>query len=60
MVTVMRHERFVHHRHDALDEVVVDETPHGVLEDHPALAAIRPAETAASHGGTVIIERPAT
>jgi regulator of protease activity HflC (stomatin/prohibitin superfamily) len=31
-----------------------------VLEDHPALAAIRLAETAASHGGTVIIERPAT
>lgn len=29
-----------------------------VLEDHPALAAIRLAETAASHGGTVIIERP--
>lgn len=31
-----------------------------VLEDHPALAAVRLAETAASHGGTVIIERPAT
>lgn len=31
-----------------------------VLEDHPALAAIRLAETAASHGGTVIIERPST
>lgn len=30
-----------------------------VLEDHPALAAVRLAETAASHGGTVIIERPA-
>ena len=29
-----------------------------VLEDHPALAAVRLAETAASHGGTVIIERP--
>lgn len=29
-----------------------------VLEDHPALASIRLAETAASHGGTVIIERP--
>lgn len=29
-----------------------------ILEDHPALASIRLAETAASHGGTVIIERP--
>ncbi|GAA3530163.1 hypothetical protein GCM10022234_29210 [Aeromicrobium panaciterrae] len=29
-----------------------------VLEDHPALAAVRLAETAATHGGTVIIERP--
>lgn len=29
-----------------------------VLEDHPQLASIRLAETAATHGGTVIIERP--
>lgn len=29
-----------------------------LLEDHPLLASIRLAETAASHGGTVIIERP--
>lgn len=29
-----------------------------VLEDHPTLAALRLAETAATHGGTVIIERP--
>ncbi|MFI5428135.1 SPFH domain-containing protein [Aeromicrobium sp. UC242_57] len=29
-----------------------------ILEDHPMLASIRLAETAASHGGTVIIERP--
>lgn len=31
-----------------------------MLEDHPLLASIRLAETAASHGGTVIIERPTT
>lgn len=31
-----------------------------VLEDHPLLATIRLAETAGSHGGTVIIERPST
>lgn len=30
-----------------------------LLEEHPLLASIRLAETAASHGGTVIIERPA-
>ncbi len=30
-----------------------------ILEDHPLLASIRLAETAASRGGTVIIERPA-
>lgn len=30
-----------------------------ILEDHPLLASIRLAETAASHGGTVVIERPA-
>ncbi|KAA1420376.1 hypothetical protein FE697_015515 [Mumia zhuanghuii] len=30
----------------------------GVLEDHPALATLRLAETAASAGGTVVIERP--
>jgi regulator of protease activity HflC (stomatin/prohibitin superfamily) len=30
-----------------------------MLEDHPLLASIRLAETAASHGGTVVIERPA-
>ncbi|NRQ50316.1 SPFH domain-containing protein [Aeromicrobium stalagmiti] len=29
-----------------------------VLEDHPLLATLRLAETAASHGGQVIIERP--
>lgn len=29
-----------------------------ILEDHPMLASLRLAETAASHGGTVIIERP--
>lgn len=29
-----------------------------ILEDHPALAALRLAETAASHGGTVVVERP--
>jgi len=31
-----------------------------ILEDHPALAAIRLVETAAAHGGTVVVERPAT
>lgn len=31
-----------------------------VLEDHPVLASIRLAETAGSHGGTVIIDRPAS
>ena len=29
-----------------------------ILEDHPLLASIRLVETAASHGGTVVIERP--
>ena len=29
-----------------------------VLEDHPVLASLRLAETAAEHGGTVVIERP--
>lgn len=29
-----------------------------ILQDHPVLASIRLAETAASHGGTVVIERP--
>jgi regulator of protease activity HflC (stomatin/prohibitin superfamily) len=31
----------------------------GILEDHPNLAAMRLAETAGQHGGSVIIERPA-
>lgn len=31
-----------------------------ILEDHPTLAALRLAETAAAHGGTVVVERPAT
>ncbi|WP_332663206.1 SPFH domain-containing protein [Aeromicrobium sp.] len=31
-----------------------------ILEDHPVLASLRLAETASTHGGTVIIERPAT
>lgn len=30
-----------------------------VLEQHPALAALKLAETAGEHGGTVVIERPA-
>ncbi len=30
-----------------------------VLDQHPALAALKLAETAAEHGGTVVIERPA-
>ncbi|MGH1565826.1 SPFH domain-containing protein [Mumia sp. DW29H23] len=30
----------------------------GVLEDHPALAALKLAETAGLHGGTVVIDRP--
>ncbi|KQX75459.1 hypothetical protein ASD10_09910 [Aeromicrobium sp. Root472D3] len=30
-----------------------------VLEDHPLLASIRLVETAARHGGTVVVERPA-
>lgn len=29
-----------------------------VLEDHPVLAALRLAETAGKHGGTVVVERP--
>jgi regulator of protease activity HflC (stomatin/prohibitin superfamily) len=30
-----------------------------ILEDHPLLASIRMIETAASHGGTIVVERPA-